>query len=230
MEHIYVAITATPCFTGRFIRAITNSNYNHVSICFEPTLREMYSFARRYRSTPFCGGFVKESSNRYRQNGRVAKLLLFKIPISEGELSEMQRRLSEFICNNRDYVYNNLSAVMSLLHLKLKVKNSYTCVEFVTEQLSHLSALNGRLEGNFHSIDSLKGALSPFLMYSGPFPIGKHGWGDDTFNQRLSLSGIIGEEYSDNKKLIKNFIFTLYPRAEESSGNVERRGTGGKDT
>lgn len=211
MEYIYVAITATPCFTGRFIRTITNSAYNHVSICFEPSLREMYSFARRYKSTPFCGGFVRESSNRYRQKGRVAKLLLFKVPISDREYADIENRLRNFIENNKDYVYNNLSAVMSLLHLKIKVRNSYTCVEFATEQLSRLSAFRGRLKGDFYSIDSLKEALSPFLVYSGPFPTKKQGWGEDRFDKKLSLSDIIGEEYRDNKKLLSNFIVTVCP-------------------
>jgi len=211
MKNIYVAITATPCFTGRFIRAITNSSYNHVSICFEPTLKELYSFARRYKSTPFCGGFVKESSNRYRQKGRVAKLLLYRIPMTDVEYSEMADRLEIFMKNNREYVYNNLSAVMSLLHLRMQVKNSYTCVEFVTEQLSYLSSLGGVLKEKFYSIDSLKAALSDFLIYSGPFPTGSHGWGDDTFNHKLSVGRIIREEYTDNKKLLSNFIFTIYP-------------------
>lgn len=227
MEHIYVAVTATPCFTGRFIRTVTNSGYNHVSLCFEPSLKQMYSFARRYKSTPFCGGFVCESQNRYRQKGRVAKLQLFKIPVSDEEYEDIHCRIREFFANNSDYVYNNLSAVISLLHLNIKVKNSYTCVEFATEQLKSLIALKGVLVKRFYSVDSLRRALAPFLVYSGPFPIGTEGWGEDEFNKKLSVRRIIREEYSDNKKLISNLIITLAPERETwgkgKEGSKERR-------
>lgn len=210
MKYIYAAVTSTPCFTGRLIRTVTNSDYNHVSLCLDPKLEEMYSFARRYRSTPFCGGFVRESSNRYKQKGRVAKLLLYKIPVSDDEYLDLENKLKKFIHDNSDYVYNNLSAVMSLLHLKMKVKNSYTCVEFASELLSNLESMKPTLTRKFYSIDSLRTALAPFLAYEGPFPVGKHGWGNDSFNQKLSAAKIIHEEYSDGKKLVQNLVFTLF--------------------
>ena len=231
MKYIYVTITATPCFTGRFIRTITNSNYNHVSLCFEPTLKELYSFARRYKSTPFCGGFVKESANRYKQKGRVAKLLLHKIPVTDEEYDNIILRIEDFLYNNEEYVYNNLAAVMSLLHLKIQVKNSYTCVEFVAEQLKDLSALKRRLTKKFYSIDSLREALSPFLVYSGRFPIEDGDWGDDRFNQKLSVKDIISEELSDGRKLATNLVVTVYPEmrdmvksAGESVSNSAKNG------
>lgn len=218
MKHIYVTVTATPCFTGRFIRTVTNSNYNHVSISFEPTLKELYSFARRYKSTPFCGGFVKESPRRYRHGGRRAKLLLFKIPVSNDEYTYMLDRIKDFMKNNKDYVYNNLSAVMSLLHLKIKVKNSYTCVEFVSEQLKQLSSLRDRMTKDFYTVNSLKDALSPFLVYEGRFPVYRNDWGDDLFNKRLSVMDIIGEELSDYRKLVTNLVVTLYDEMPYVSG------------
>lgn len=231
MKYIYAAVTATPCFTGRFIRTVTNSDYNHVSLCLDPKLEEMYSFARRYKSTPFCGGFVRESSNRYKQNGRIAKLLLYKIPTSDEEYHSIEARLKKFIRDNSDYVYNNLSAVMSLLHLKMKVKNSYTCVEFASELLGDLESLKPYLGGNFYSIDSLRAALTPFLVYEGPFPVGRHDWGNDRFNQKLSVAKIIHEEYSDGKKLAQNLVFTLL--APQNTDKINKKGgtaTNGKNT
>lgn len=72
MKTIYVMFSSTHKTTGRFIRAVTQFDYNHVSVGFNPTSDTWYSFARRVRSNPWSGGFVKETWSRLCDGGDIS--------------------------------------------------------------------------------------------------------------------------------------------------------------
>lgn len=205
-KYIFVAVSATPSFTGRMIRTLTSSRYNHIAISFCPDLSLCYSFARRYKNTPFCGGFVSESPKRYVQGGRVAGVRIYRIPVSDVEYEWAIAKCRSFAALGERSVYNNFSAVMSLVHTKVNVKNAYTCVEFAVEILGGFSATGYINKRKWYSVDSLKRQLEQFHVYSGRFPVDGADWGDDKFAQRLSFTEIVKEEISSNGRLLMNAI------------------------
>lgn len=58
--YVYILLTDTGTLFTKSIKKYTKAPYNHASIAFDPTLKEMYSFGRKNPSNPINGGFVKE--------------------------------------------------------------------------------------------------------------------------------------------------------------------------
>ena len=79
----YVALLVTPFGTGTLIRTVTGFPYNHMGISFSPEMKNFYSFARYYKKQPFYAGFVKESVLRYNNNGKIAKIKVCAVPVTE---------------------------------------------------------------------------------------------------------------------------------------------------
>ncbi len=177
-----------------------------MALSFTEDLSNCYSFARRYRKTPFCGGFVSESPKRYVKNGRAAKIRVYKIPVTDNEFLLAKNKCLGFEKMEKKTAYNNFSAVMSLVHIKVRVKNAYTCVEFITEILNDISSVKSVSKKKWYSVDSLMMRLEKFKVYTGTFPTVGADWGRDRYNEKLSFLDIIYEEVSSNGRLIYNAI------------------------
>ena len=80
-NYVYIVLSATPYRMGRWIRRATGEAYNHVSIATEESLTTLYSFARRYYRTPFHGGFVTETPDRYHHKGLSSHIRLYRLPV-----------------------------------------------------------------------------------------------------------------------------------------------------
>src|SRR5690625_5503838 len=57
---LYFLFTDTGTYLSKAINYCTKQSLNHVSIGFDPELKEVYSFGRTHPRNPFNGGFVKE--------------------------------------------------------------------------------------------------------------------------------------------------------------------------
>ncbi len=188
-----------------------------MALSFAEDLSSCYSFARRYRKTPFCGGFVSESPKRYVKNGRAAKIRVYKIPVTEKEFLDAKKKCLGFEKMGEKTVYNNFSAVMSLVHMKVKVKNAYTCVEFIAEILNDISSVKSVSKKKWYSVDSLMMRLERFKVYTGSFPTDGAEWGMDRYDEKLSFLDILYEEVSSNGRLIYNAITARENKRREES-------------
>ncbi len=206
-RYIYVVASATPSFTGGMIRTLTGSRFNHLSISFTEDLNRCYSFARRYRSTPFCGGFVEESPRRFKKGKRTAYIRVYRIPVGDEEYRRANEKCGELERLGKRTVYNNFSAVMSLVHVRVRIKNAYTCVEFITDMLSDLEATERLIKRRkWYSIDRVMKALFCIKIYSGSFPTDGAEWGGDRYAYPISVIDIMREEVMSNGRLWYNAI------------------------
>lgn len=167
-KYLYVLFSATPYRMGRLIRFVTGEPYNHVSIATEDDLRECYGFARRYYHTPFYGGFVTEQPNRYHHNGSTAAVRLYRLPLTQRQWEKLHARLTCMQNHPERFLYNHLSALTAPLHRKVRVRDAFTCAEFV---VSILSTLGFDFDANrFYTISGIAERLESYHIYTGEFP------------------------------------------------------------
>lgn len=167
---LYVVFSSTPYKMGRFIRFVTRASLNHVAISLDPELKEMYSFARRYRNTPLFGGFVRESYGRYRNRDRLAQVRICALPISPEKLAEVRVMLGRMETSADRYPYNLLSALIHPLRLRVRLPNCYTCVEFVSDFLREMQISDRVLPNHNYSVGELYRLLREHTVYRGDFP------------------------------------------------------------
>ncbi len=164
---LYIVFSNTPYKMGSFIRFFTRGEFNHVSFAFEKELPEMFSFARLKRDTPFCGGFVHEGAERYRNGKRVAKISVCALDIGEEGVMRVRNKIEEMRADAGRYIYNMFSALLVPCKKSVAVRDAFTCVEFVCELLS----LAGYpLAAPVYSATQLYGQLKEHEIFKGEFP------------------------------------------------------------
>lgn len=160
INYIYVVFLVTNTFMGKLIRFFTRNQYSHVTVAFDRDLKKMYSFARYHINSPISGGFVVEQPDRYLCNNKDVMVKICKLPVTEEEYDRIHKEITYFHNNKEEMLYNTVNAVLSLLRKRLKVKNMYTCLEFVTHVL--------RIP-NVMAIRELERRLNQYIVYNGSF-------------------------------------------------------------
>ena len=167
-KYVYILFSATPYRMGRWIRHVTGEPYNHVAIATDESLRDLYSFARRFYRTPFYGGFVTEHPDRYRHKGQISDVRMYRLPVTEQRWKKLNKRLLEMQEHPEHYLYNHLSVLAVPLGRKVAVQDAYTCAEFVVSALSDLGY--GYDPARFYSIAQIAEPLENYHIYTGKFP------------------------------------------------------------
>lgn len=183
IKEIYLVFSSTPYKMGKFIRFFTKEKYNHVSFSFDANLSSAYTFARKHINTPFYGGLVCDSPERYRHNGKKADIDLCRIEIGDSVYTAVRNAVDEAYAEKDEYVYNFYSALSAPKKKKISVKNAFTCVEFAVYLLSLCNV--GIDTDTFYSVDSLKRIFKANSVYSGKenFPETP----DDTFGKKINF-------------------------------------------
>lgn len=189
MKYIYIVFSATPYKMGSFIRHMLNNRYNHVALSFEEDLSEMYSFSRRHANTPFFGGIVHESFGRYEWNGDFSDIKVCRHAVSEKKYAFLRRYVQKMFAQSQNYVYNYYSAVGTLVNQRIRIRDAYTCVEFVGDLLA-MAGFQGFKVGDFHSLQVLEKHFEPYVTYEGSSRLypGAQNWAGDEFRKKIPVS------------------------------------------
>ncbi len=166
-KYVYVVFSSTQYMIAKFIRACTNHRYNHVSISLDGNMQTLYSFARRYDDTPFCGGFVVETPERYIRRNVAATVQICAIPVTDEQHATIRAHLQAYETEANDYVYNYIGALTFLFRRRVALERCHTCVDFATEVISMTSA--GISSDRFYSIRGLARNLTRYKVYEGHF-------------------------------------------------------------
>ena len=160
MAYLYVVFSKTGTLMGKSIRLFTRNCYNHVSISLDKSLTQMYSFARKTRCAPLVGGFVSETPSRYLCEKEPADIKVCRVEISDKRYEEISSLFSSLSRNPSYYIYNSFSALYSVFGKKLKIRNSYTCLEFCANILN--------IDG-INNIKQLENRLKSDIIYCGRY-------------------------------------------------------------
>ncbi len=199
--HIYVTFLVTNTNMGKMIRLFTRNRYSHVTIAFDEDLHKMYSFARYHVNSPISGGFVVEQPDRYLTDNNDVTVKICQLPVSEIEYERIRQEITYFSENRDEMIYNTFNAVLSLLRKRLEVKNTYTCLEFVTYLLRF---------SNIQAIRELERQLNEYVVYDGSFrDITK--WeqsytDEDDYLRRRHVIGVVLDTVYHFKKIVVRLI------------------------
>ena len=166
-KYVYVVFSSTQYMIAKFIRAFTHHRYNHVSISLDGNLQTLYSFARRYDDTPFCGGFVVETPERYIRRNTAASVQICAIPVTDAQYNAIRSHLWNYEAEADDYVYNYVGALTFLFRHRVALERCHTCVDFATEVISMTGA--GITPDRFYSIRGLARNLARYKVYEGHY-------------------------------------------------------------
>ena len=166
-KYVYVVFSSTQYMIAKFIRAFTHHRYNHVSISLDGNMQQLYSFARRYEDTPFCGGFVVETPERYLRRNIAASVQICAIPVTDEQHATIRAHLQAYEAEAQDYVYNYIGALTFLFRRRVALDRCHTCVDFATELIAMTGA--GISPDRFYSIRGLARNLARYKVYEGHF-------------------------------------------------------------
>jgi len=200
---LYVIFSSTPFKMGRLIRFFTRNDYNHVSLSIDPTLREIYSFARYYRNTPFYGGFVHERGSRFCCGDKTSQLQICAVPITEEQYLQAKEHLEQMRDHAEEYVYNFLSAALYPLHLRVRLPNAYTCVEFVVDFLCKIGVSPVSEKLRYCSIKELESLLVDHAVYRGVCPLAIE---EDDFDLYQPFLQACRLTFGTHARLLKSFV------------------------
>ena len=205
---LYVLFLVTPFGKGKLIRTVTGYHYNHTGLSFSPELKYFYSFARHYKKTPFYGGFTRESVLRYNNNGKIAKIKICAVPVSEENYRNAKKEIREIESRREEYLYNFVSAVAFPFGKSVKVKKSYTCVEFVLSMVRKYANVPELGKEGFLTIKDFCEILDPYTVYEGSiekFFAGAN-WEGDIFPEEKSVFCYCKKTFLNNLELFRRFI------------------------
>ena len=211
---IYVVLSKTPYKMGGFIRTVTHSKYNHVSIAFDSSLEEMYSFARYHKSTPLYGGFVRESSKRYLNGKKSAIIKVCKIPLTDEQLVLAKQFIVKFTESSERCLYNMLSILCYPFRHRVLIPKCFTCVEFALEFFKQINFDIGVKKNGFCSTSRFMKVLSKYEIYSGEINdvVKEPSYDGDRFYEKVGFFKSIGLTFSANGTVIKR-LFTRKKKA-----------------
>lgn len=130
---IYFLFTDTGTYLSKAINYCTKQSLNHVSIGFDPELKEVYSFGRKQPKNPFIGGFVKEDiRSGFLENASCA---VYSYTITEAESESILRNIKEIELQQNDYRYNFIGLIGVLTQIEISRKRAYFCSQFVATML-----------------------------------------------------------------------------------------------
>lgn len=200
-NYIYVTFLVTNTNMGKLIRLFTRNRYSHVTVAFDQELKNMYSFARYHVNSPILGGFVVEQPDRYLCDNQDVAVKICQLPVSAEEYTRIRQEITYFNENKEEMIYNTFGAILSLIRRRLELKNTYTCLEFVTYLL--------RIK-NIVAIRELERRLDKYIVYDGSFrDIAK--WeqaytDENDYFRRRRVIGVILDTIFHFKKIVVRLI------------------------
>ena len=205
---IYIAFLSTPYRMGKFIRKITDFPYNHMAISLSPKMKYFYSFSRHYKNAPFYGGFTKESVLRYRHKGETALIKICAVPVSEENYQDAKKRLVFIENHSEEYIYNMISAACFPFKTRVRIKRSFTCVEFVLNMLQKYAEIPAFKNKKFCSIKELSALLEDYKIYEGSADkfFKNADWEEDTFPEEKGKAFYWKKTAQNGKKLVYRFV------------------------
>lgn len=162
---IYFIFTDTGTNLSRLINFCTKESLNHVSIGFDQSLTEVYSFGRTQPRNPFSGGFVQEDiRGEFLKNAQAA---IYACELTEVECNGILQHIKEIEIAKNDYRYNFIGLIGILLKVEIKRKRAFFCSEFVATVLREVESIKLLKPAYFTTPSDIRDQINMHLIYRG---------------------------------------------------------------
>lgn len=146
---VFVVLTHTGTVLSNIIKNFTGNPYSHASISFDSSLRNMYSFGRKFKNNPLIGTFVKEDINKglFEDVKDTASYSIYVTFVTKKELDLMKEKLNYFLIRKDELKYNFTGLIKHTLGMESERENTYFCSQFIDTILKS----SGKTYFNRHS-------------------------------------------------------------------------------
>lgn len=152
-KYFYLVFSKTGTLLSKSIGYVTSTTYTHVSISFDSSFNNMYTFGRINPNNPLSGGFVIESLSEGVYKKFVnSKCLVYKVKVTEDQLNLLHLELDKFLNSDIDFKYNFLGLFGVYFGRPLERQAHYFCSQFVSTLL---------INSNIYLTDKGPGLISP---------------------------------------------------------------------
>lgn len=178
MKKIYIILTHTGTFLSRIIKSYTKDEFSHVSVALDSELNEMYSFGRLHPYNPFWGGFVHERINAgtFKRFSKT-RAKIYSLEIQDEQYEKLKYAISCIEKLRKEYTFNIWGLFAVGFKMRIKIKKSFYCAEFVKYVLDEAKIETNLPElikpEDFKSIKNLKVEYDGYLRLYNTFLINK---------------------------------------------------------
>lgn len=142
-KRVFILLSRTETVPARVIRKLKGDGYSHVSLAIEPSTDKFYSFARRRIHNPLIAGFVVENiHDGVFGNYPDCKSALYSLEVSEEAYQSISQTINHFITNYEKSKYSFIGMFALAFGIKIKLKNKFTCSQFVANTLKNANAVS----------------------------------------------------------------------------------------
>lgn len=118
---VYILIIDSGSRMAKTIKSVTKHPYNHSSIAFDKSLKEMYSFN--------TGGFIVEDLKSTYQSS--AKFSLYRVDLPKATIIKMKQEVNSTIENADSYKYNWKGLITAAFDKESRQDGQFFCSEYV---------------------------------------------------------------------------------------------------
>lgn len=168
-KRVFILLSRTETVPARVIRKLKGDGYSHVSLAIEPSTDKFYSFARRRIHNPLIAGFVSEDLHSgVFGNYPDCQSALYSLEVTEEAYQVISTTINHFIDNYARSKYSFIGMFALAFGIKIKLKNKFTCSQFVANTLKNANAISFpkdpclMLPNDFSKLPEL------LLIYEGP--------------------------------------------------------------
>lgn len=142
MKKIYILLTRSDTWISRLIGQVTSDTYTHTSLSFEPDLRPMYSFSRKFVHLPLPAGLrVEPLDTGFYQKYDSIPCALYELPVPDSVYDAAKAEVERMMQDPGHCTYNLIGLLLCSLKVPFHREDRYFCSEFVSEILTRSHAL-----------------------------------------------------------------------------------------
>lgn len=133
LKPVFIILESGKSFFSNAIKFVTQSNYSHAAISFDPKLEKIVSFGIEGSKKGAIGGLIIENIKTKPKDIRFAVYTIFLKP---EDYNKLKKNVDFMIKNINKTVYSYLNIVIShLFHIPLEMDRSMVCSQFVDKML-----------------------------------------------------------------------------------------------
>ena len=130
---VYIMLMHTGTALANAIKTATGAKFSHSSISFDTSMRNMYSFGRKFANNPFIGGFKKEDIQSPFFKAHDVVYALYVVFCTKREVELMKRRLDYFIQRNDEFKYDFTGLIKNYFGIEDNPEHKWFCSRFVAD-------------------------------------------------------------------------------------------------
>lgn len=134
MKSIYIVLSHSNTIVSKIIKKVTKDKYSHVSLSFDDSCENMFSFGRKYLHIAFIGCFNVENIHKgvYKVHSN-ATMAIYKLNVNEKQYINAMKKIKDISNNSKGY--NIIGLFLAYFRIRVN-RPKYYCSEFVYNVLS----------------------------------------------------------------------------------------------